>query len=160
MRIGLGVRIAIVVLFASFPAFAQVPAGGEFRVNAYTTNDQVRPSIGSLGDGWVLVWASVSQDGSGAGIFGRHLDTSGAFVGSEFQANSYTTGHQAAPVVDAGPDDSFVVAWMTDTDVAARRFDSILMPIWTSRSRGKPCGSTPICASSSATGRTVSSRCA
>ena len=45
--------------------------GGEFAVNAYTTGIQIHPRIARTGTGSAIVWMSIGQDGSGAGIVGR-----------------------------------------------------------------------------------------
>jgi hypothetical protein len=83
---------------------------GSFRANSYTTGSQSEPAVASDGNGnFVIVWTSFEQDGGG--IFGRRVDASGAFLGSEFRVNSYTTGsHYSASVASAG-DGSFVVVW-------------------------------------------------
>jgi hypothetical protein len=51
-------------------------AGREFRVNAYTTWGQHTPAIAARPDGeFVVAWASTTQDGDGAGVFGQvHRD--------------------------------------------------------------------------------------
>src|SRR5262249_22830855 len=88
-----------------------VPQGSEFRVNTYTTGNQYAPSIGmDLTGDFVVVWQSY-QDGSGYGIFGQRFDSSGTKQGSEFQINTYTTGHQTDPSVAMDVDGDFVVAW-------------------------------------------------
>ena len=58
--------------------FAQVfnndgsTVGGEFRVNTYTSDHQRNPVIASSDDGgFVVVWASSGQDGSGEGVYGQ-----------------------------------------------------------------------------------------
>lgn len=49
--------------------------GTEFRVNAWTTGGQLRPSVVAAGPGHFLVaWESVGQDGSDSGIFSRVVD--------------------------------------------------------------------------------------
>jgi hypothetical protein len=46
--------------------------GSEFQVNTWTTNDQSWPSITSLSNGgFLVVWDSERQDGSGWGVYGR-----------------------------------------------------------------------------------------
>jgi methionine-rich copper-binding protein CopC len=46
--------------------------GSEFHVNTWTTNQQSWPSITSLPNGgFVVVWQSNGQDGSGYGVYGR-----------------------------------------------------------------------------------------
>ena len=114
------------------------PQGGPFAVNTYTTGDQNRPSVTADGAGnFIVVWQSQaassndpSQDGTGAGVFGRRFDSTGLPLGSEFLVNSYTTGYQTYPVVSAGPSGDFVVVWADSGDrncflcVDARRFTS------------------------------------
>jgi hypothetical protein len=53
---------------------AGAPVGSEFRINTYTTNDQESPSVGADGAGnFVVVWTSVTQDGSVDGVFGQRF---------------------------------------------------------------------------------------
>ena len=61
---------------------------------------------------FVVVWASLGQDGSGSGIFGQRYASSGAPLGGEFQINSYTTGFQGHPSVGKDYESgAFVVVW-------------------------------------------------
>ena len=57
---------------------AQTPAGGEFRVNTYTTERQydARPAMEADGD-FVVVWTSYLQDGDSYGAFGQRFAPSG-----------------------------------------------------------------------------------
>jgi hypothetical protein len=89
------------------------PLGGEFRVNSYTTSSQGAPAVAVDGSGnFVVVWASLGQDGSDSGIFGQRFSVSGAPLGGEFQVNTYTTGFQGHPSVAVDNQvDRFVVAW-------------------------------------------------
>ena len=72
------IRTAIVFLAFAAAASAQTFAGGEFRVNTYTTNyqDSARAAMEPDGD-FVVVWESYTQDGSGFGVLGQRFDTSG-----------------------------------------------------------------------------------
>jgi hypothetical protein len=96
---------------------AGVPAGPDFQVNTYTTGSQRDPHVAAAsGGGFVVVWQSGgyyggAQDGSDAGIFGQRFDASGAPVGPEFQANTYTTGTQGYPDVAVDAAGNFVVVW-------------------------------------------------
>jgi hypothetical protein len=95
-----------------------IPLGPEFQVNTYTTGPQLSPAIASDAAGdFVVVWQSgtygLGQDGSGAGIFARRFDPSGAPLGDEFQVNTYTTGAQATPAVASDADGHFVVVWQS-----------------------------------------------
>jgi hypothetical protein len=109
---------------------AQVPAGGEFRANTYTIGAQGAPATAREVDGdYVVVWHSL-QDGDDFGIFGQRYDATGAQRGAEFRVNTYTTGRQYLPWVEADGTGRFVVVWTTygasaDGDgasVHARRF--------------------------------------
>ena len=65
---------------ASYGSFAQrfsasgARRGAEFRVNTYTTGQQSDPSVASDAVGnFVVVWDSMGQDGSGAGVFSQRF---------------------------------------------------------------------------------------
>jgi hypothetical protein len=110
--------ISILIILAALPcaAVAQpMPAGGEFRVNTYTTSNQYRPAVAAVADHFVVVWTSGGQDGSYSGIFGQPYDGAGAAVGGEFRVNTYTTSYQSAPAVAADAAGNFVVVWQSDT---------------------------------------------
>jgi hypothetical protein len=124
------VRAVAVVLTFAAAASAQVPAGGEFLVNAYTTGAQraVRSAMEPDGD-FVLVWESSGGDGSSYGTFGQRFAASGAPRGGEFQINTYTTEAQFRPAVAAGGGGDFVVVWMSfqdgsGTSVHGQRLDA------------------------------------
>jgi hypothetical protein len=88
------------------------PLGGEFQVNSYSTAGQVTPTVAMDNAGrFVVVWASLGQDGSGYGIFGQRYASDGTPLGGEFRVNTYTTGFQGHPSVDMTPEGHFVVAW-------------------------------------------------
>lgn len=94
-------------------AWGQVPLGAEFRVNAYTTGQQTRPSVASGSDGrFAVVWQSQGQDGSGYGVYLRRHDASGAPLSlADFRVNTYVTGDQDRPAVASDPTGRLVVAW-------------------------------------------------
>jgi hypothetical protein len=106
------------------------PVGGEFRVNAYTTQDQSQPAVASDAAGrFVVTWRRWS-DGHYWGIFGQRFSSTGSPVGLEFLVNSHTTGQQGRPSVAADASGNFVAAWNSPeqdgmfASVAARRFDA------------------------------------
>ena len=109
---------------------AGAKVGPEFRVNTYSTGAQYSAHVAMSRSGeFVVVWVSVGQDGSAAGIFGQRFDASGTKRGGEFSVNGYTTGYQnqAAVAMDRGG--NFVVAWNSDTEdqvfgIFAQRFDA------------------------------------
>ena len=89
-----------------------VPLGPEFRVNTYTTGDQVYPSVTADASGnFVVIWDSDMQDGRLRGVFGQRYASSGAPLGPEFQVNTYTLGRQEFSAVAADPSGNFVVTW-------------------------------------------------
>lgn len=91
------------------------PLGSEFRVNTYTTGNQIAPAASSdiLGN-FVVVWQSEGQDGSGLGVFGQRYAASGAPLGPEFRVNSFTTGDQRGPSLAFDKISNFFVAWTSD----------------------------------------------
>jgi hypothetical protein len=83
------------------------------------------------GGGFVAVWESNGQDGSGFGIFGRRFDVAGVPVGAEFRVNTTTFASQLSPAVGSGA--GFVVAWNGDdggqNGVVAQRYASDGTPL-------------------------------
>jgi hypothetical protein len=107
------------------------PLGGEFQVNTYTWHRQRKPSVAVVeGNGFVVVWTSVFQDGAADGVFGQRYDAEGAPHGGEFQINTHTTGTQSYPAVAAQAGGDFVVVWEGSpheggwyTDVFGQRYE-------------------------------------
>ncbi|MFC5768639.1 PKD domain-containing protein, partial [Thauera sinica] len=99
--------------------------GAEFQVNSHGADNQYEPDVAVLADGgFVVVWRSDSQDGSGAGVFGQRYDASGNAVGAEFRVNTGTSGNQYQPSVSALSHGGFVVAWNDDSRTYAQQFDA------------------------------------
>ena len=104
--------------------------GLELQVNSYTVSDQDSGAVAMDDDGdFVVVWASLGQDGNFNGVFARLFTSSGAAVGVEFQINLATATAQSEPAVSRDADGDFVVAWSSrhltaNLDVFARRFSS------------------------------------
>jgi hypothetical protein len=114
------------------------PAGAQFQVNSYTSQNQypARVGVDEQGD-FVVVWGSVGSYGTDLGkgwsIQAQLYENDGTPDGSQFQVNSYTTSHQQWPAVAVNGAGSFVVAWEskgsagTDTNlfsIQAQRFDA------------------------------------
>jgi hypothetical protein len=124
----------MLVCLPAVAASAQVPNGGEFRVNTYTTGSQEpfwperAVSAAPNGD-FVTVWMSDTQDGSLAGVFGQRYRGEGGPMGAEFQVNTYTTSRQNSPAVAVGATGAFVVAWQSQNQdgsgygIFAQRYD-------------------------------------
>src|SRR5687767_15707589 len=109
------VRIAVALLVVNAAAaLAQTPAGGEFRINTYTTGLQSTARAGMEADGdFVIVWQGDFQDGSLHGVFGQRFAASGARRGGEFQLNTYTTGLQNTPHLAVGRRGNFIATWQS-----------------------------------------------
>ena len=90
------------------------PAGPEFRVNTYTTNEQTFPAVASDGGGnFVVTWTSLGADGAASGVFGQRYDSAGTPFGSEFRVNTHTTDVQSASGVASIGGGTFVVVWQS-----------------------------------------------
>ncbi len=91
----------------------------ELLLNTQTAKAQafdhhVNQTVAGLPDGgFVSVWQSGRQDGSGWGIFGQRFDAAGVKVGTEFQANQTTRFNQRGASVAAADDGRFVVTWQS-----------------------------------------------
>jgi hypothetical protein len=102
-------------IFGQRFASSGAPQGAEFRVNSFTTGDQLYPAVAAdSGGNFVVAWGSDAQDGAGGGVFGQRFDAAGAPLGPEFLVNTYTTGGQRAFGVAADSAGSFVVVWDDD----------------------------------------------
>lgn len=119
-------------IFARRRAAGGDPIGVEFQVNTHTVDNQQFPGVYCRANGdFIVVWESRDQDGDGLGIFGQRFTSDATPLGTEFQANAYTTEYQAAAAVTGLPDGGFVVVWQSygqDGDysygIFAKRYDS------------------------------------
>ncbi len=110
--------------------------GSEFLVNTHTMGAQrdVSIAMGESGN-FIIVWASLDQDGDGWGVYSRRYDSTGTPQSSEFQVNSHTTSHQSAPSVAMDSSGNFIVVWQSlgqDGDgsgVYGQRFDNAGNPV-------------------------------
>jgi hypothetical protein len=111
--------------------------GAEQLVNTTVVGDQLThrespQAIASDADGdQIVVWTSIGQDGSDAGVFAQRYAPNGAKLGAEFRVNTLTTGPQQYASVAMDGDGDFVVTWSHYSgdpesvwDVYARRFDA------------------------------------
>jgi hypothetical protein len=97
-----------------------VPQGTEFRVNSYTTGNQISPAIAIDADGdFVVTWTSEGgQDGDGDGIYGQRFNAAGLPVGVEFLVNTFTADFQRNSAVAMDSDGDFIVTWTSYGDQA------------------------------------------
>ncbi|HRL76514.1 MAG TPA: PKD domain-containing protein, partial [Candidatus Accumulibacter phosphatis] len=121
---------------SSYGAFAQryaadgTPQGAVFPINSYLPNEQYVPYLAALTDdpattganetGFIAVWESNAQDGSGWGVYAQRFDLAGAKVGSEFRVNTTTAGNQTNPDVAVLSSSRIVVVWNDDSTGSIR----------------------------------------
>jgi hypothetical protein len=108
------------------------PLGSSLRVNTFTAGDQFGPQITRAGNGLLLVWTSLAQDGDREGVFGQYFssDVNGSLqtVGSEFQVNSTTASQQIQPALASDGASRYVAVWSSfigsdaSFDLFAQRF--------------------------------------
>ena len=108
---------------------AGTKVGAETRVNTTTVNEQYAPAVAGLADGgYVVVWQSNAQDGSGWGAYGQRYDAAGTKVGAEFRVNLGTGGDQNQVSVAGLADGGFVVVHTYGGEISARQFDAAGVP--------------------------------
>ncbi|WP_338086792.1 cadherin-like domain-containing protein [Magnetospirillum aberrantis] len=103
--------------------------GGQLVHSSYTAGSQRFAGMAAVaGGGFVVVWQSYGQDGSGNGVYARRFNASGATVGSEFRVNVTVDGNQDGAMVTGLSDGGFVVTWISPVDgqfaAFARRYDA------------------------------------
>lgn len=92
------------------------PAGGEFRVNQITLDDQVRPVVAMADDASFLVaWESKNVEGNpltaSDGVAARRFAADGSPLGDQFLVNTYTTAAQEQVAITRAPNGQFLVGW-------------------------------------------------
>ncbi len=99
-------------------AFAQlydndgVRVGSEFKVASFDPGMAYYPKVAMHPDGhFVVVWASLTQDGSDDGVFARRFSVQGEANAPEFQVNTYTLANQQHADVACHEDGTFFVVW-------------------------------------------------
>lgn len=110
------------------------PLGAEFRVNTYTDDSQLYPSVAVHDDGnFAVVWESqnIPEDNNNTSICAQLFDSSGNAVGSEFIIND-TPGRCRYPDVAVDPNGNFAVAWLRDAtanSIMARLYNPDAVPV-------------------------------
>ncbi|MBC7185267.1 MAG: hypothetical protein H5U30_17060, partial [Marinobacter sp.] len=85
---------------------------GERQINSFVEGEQREPSVASLADGgYVVVWESDNEDGSGYGIFAQRYTAEGVITGPAFIVNSQVFGDQIDAQVTGLAGGGFVVSW-------------------------------------------------
>ena len=110
--------LAAGLTFLAHPAAAQSsPSGHEFRVNSYTTGEQVEPdvSVNPVNGRFIVVWKAPPS----SFCKGQRFNAAGAQIGGEFFPSAACPGGIAASMFVPG---GFVVATVDGPDIFARRF--------------------------------------
>jgi Ca2+-binding RTX toxin-like protein len=109
---------------------------GEFQVNTTTPNHQLFSDVCDLvGGGFVIVWASQTQDASAGEIYGQRYDAAGNRLGTEFLIGTFnsnafyrSTEHTEFPSVSALASGGFVVTYSSEDGdgdgVYGQRYDA------------------------------------
>ena len=87
--------------------------GSEFQVNTYTQRNQEQAAIAYDGTNYLVTWSSFAKDGDSHGIYGQRVSPTGSLVGSEFQINTHTTGHQLSSKL-AYDGTNYLVTWQSE----------------------------------------------
>ena len=88
------------------------PISAQILMNTYLTGTQQYSIPRVYGDGgFVVVWESAGQDGSGNGIYGRRFDKNFNPLGGEFAITTNTINDQIEPQVAVEPSGRFIVTW-------------------------------------------------
>lgn len=91
--------------------------GTEFEINNVTTGEQRSPAVAmDANGGFVVVFESFGQDGSGYGIYARRYNNAGVDQGPAFKVNTTTADSQIRPAVAVDSDGDYVVVWESYTD--------------------------------------------
>ena len=107
--------------------------GTEVTVNSFAANSQTAPAVAALnGGGYVVVWKSFGQDGSGWGVFGQRYDNDGVPQGGEFTVAQTTLGDQSTPAISGLAGGGFAVTWESidadDFGIFGRTFSADAVP--------------------------------
>jgi len=86
--------------------------GSQFKVNSFTTNSQINPSIAMSNDGkFVISWEGLDDNSNYPNIYAQKFNTDGSANGSQFMANTWTTNYQYQPSVAMADDGKFIISW-------------------------------------------------
>lgn len=124
-------RPALIEMLEPRQLMSAAAIGFETQVNTFNQNSQggVAVAIDAAGES-VAVWSSLTQDGSGSGIYAQRYSAQGVAQGNEFHVNTFTTGAQDAPAVAMDAVGNFTVTWNSagqdgsGTGIYAQRFNS------------------------------------
>lgn len=103
--------------------------GSETRINTTTSSDQESQQvIGLSGGGYVVIWESLNQDGSGLGLYSQRFSAGGVKLGGETLVTTTTADDQHDVAVAALKNGGYVVTWESSSggidDVFMQRYDA------------------------------------
>ena len=108
--------------------------GNEVQVNTYTQDSQFSSDVEGLANGgYIVTWASQSQDGSSDGIYAQLFDENSSKNGVEFLVNSHIAGRQSNPDLAVLSNGGFIITWHSYKqlddgssyyDIFAQRYDA------------------------------------
>ena len=103
-------------VFARRYASTGIASGPAFRVNTFTTGQQVSSWLAMNATGnFVVAWTSYGQTGTNAwNVYAQRYNATGAMLGGEFQVNVETSYWQPSVGVALASNGSFVISWGTD----------------------------------------------
>ncbi|MDA9950008.1 hypothetical protein N9C16_11620, partial [Paracoccaceae bacterium] len=107
------------------------PSAFETMVNANLAKfgdnwtDNHGSSTAHLSDGgYVVTWTNLSgRDGDTAGVYAQIYDNAGAKIGSDFQVNTTTSGHQWSMSVAGLSNGGFVISWQSPNSSGSRQIN-------------------------------------
>ena len=125
----------------NWPSGTAIPAGGEFRVNSVTSDDQAngattndfgsRRAVAADPSGnFIVTWSSKNQDGSGWGVYAQRYNAAGAAQGGAFRVNTSVANDQVDASIAVDDAGNFVIVWASkDQDgnnwgIYAQRYDA------------------------------------
>jgi Ca2+-binding RTX toxin-like protein len=115
-------------IYAQRYAAGGTPTGGQICLNTTVSGMQEDPAVAALANGGYLVtWASQSQDGSGYGVYARRFAANGTAASPETLINTTVANDQGSPAAATLADGGYVVAWSgngvgDDAGIFARRY--------------------------------------
>jgi len=130
-------HVIVLILIACAPATEPIAqAYLEYQVNMFVPGNQEYPAVAARQDLLLtFVWQTPGQDGSGYGIYARHLWPDGTPADDEFQVNTNAAGDQLYPAVACNDNGLTVIVWQTpaagasETLIAARLYDATGQPV-------------------------------
>jgi len=121
-------------IYAQRFAAAGTPEGVPFRVNTYTSSNQLRPSVAvnPATGAFFIAWNSPGADvpPGVTGVYAQRYDAAGNTLGGEFRVNTNSSSNQDSPNVASDGSGNFLVSWaslpatLAEQRIAGQLFDA------------------------------------